>query len=731
MKRMNPDKEWEDIVPAGDLSLLDLIALEELQHLQDGLAGIGHVKSVISDPEGHLLTMPSNDIPICRIVRQSRHGSSDCMHTLVSLSGRIKQDLRPMIHSCESTGILKAAVPILINQRHLANWWISQYCTQLTDPSQLASYARRIGIESDLLLKAAENSVPVSREEFEKVLNWIGQLTQKFAGLGYKNLLLARSNSRLDRLQSELDRYKKNLEAVIQARTADLIHTNQRLQLKVMERDIVEEQTARKSKLVDAINQVLQQIVTRRSEKSLAQICLREAQALTASPFGFMVEHQDEGWLVTASTLGEPVQDPQTIEIEMTFEVGDLWRKLIQTGEPVILSAVDQRQQSLLPAEFPRIKTLLAVPFPRDNGIEGFIALADNPGGYALIDQTDITALAKAFSETLMRSRAEQDKYFSEKRLKLALDSAEEGLWDYLPQKNRIYYSPRWFTMLNYNAGELPYSFETWSTLTHPEDLPVLKGTFDNVLQGKEESFAIDIRMLCQSGQWRWVQARGRTVDRDAEGRAVRTVGTLIDIHKYKHVEIALQKANEELQRLAALDDLTQIANRRRFDERLADEWLRARRDNAMLAVILCDIDFFKLYNDNYGHVKGDEALYAVAQAISAILKRPMDLVARYGGEEFAVVLPKTDLQGATRVAKEIKQAVDSLRIPHKASRIRPFITLSFGVAARIPEGETPAKRLVEQADKALYKAKARGRDQIVQAGPTASPFIALFPHKS
>jgi diguanylate cyclase (GGDEF)-like protein len=108
-----------------------------------------------------------------------------------------------------------------------------------------------------------------------------------------------------------------------------------------------------------------------------------------------------------------------------------------------------------------------------------------------------------------------------------------------------------------------------------------------------------------------------------------------------------------------------------------------------------------------------------------------MDLVARYGGEEFAVVLPKTDLQGATRVAKEIKQAVDSLRIPHKASRIRPSITLSFGVAARIPEGETPAKRLVEQADKALYKAKARGRDQIVQAGPTASPFIALFPHKS
>jgi diguanylate cyclase (GGDEF)-like protein len=716
METTNPEMMWEEAAGMGEWSLLDLIALEELQHLQDGLAEIGHVKSVISDPEGHLLTMPSNDIPICRIVQQSPHGSSGCAGTLLTLSEKIKQDRRTMIHACDQAGILKAAVPIIIDHRHLANWWVSQYCAQITDLSQLISYARRIGIGQDLLLQAVESSVSVSRDHFQKVLNWIDPLVQKITRLGYENRVLARNNSQLHRVQSELDQYKHNFEGMVQERTADLIHTNQRLRLKVMECDLAEEQNARKSKLIDAINQVLHQIVANRSEQSLARTCLREAQTLTGSPFGFMVEHQDEGWQVMAETSTEETAQSPHEKLEDRFELQGIWQKLVQTGLPIMLSGTGKDFKAPVPRGFPGIKTLLAVPLSNEKGVSGFIALANNPTGYALIDQTDIITLAQAFSETLMRARAEHDKHLSERRLNLALDSAEEGLWDYLPQKGRIYYSPRWFTMLDYSPGELPYTFETWTTLTHPEDLPLLKDTFEHVLRGKEESFGLDIRMLCQSARWRWVQARGRTVERDAAGNALRIVGTLIDINKYKHVEMALQKANEELQRLAALDDLTQIANRRRFDERLADEWRRARRDNAVMAVILCDIDFFKLYNDTYGHVKGDEALYAVAQAISAVLKRPMDLVARYGGEEFALVLPKTDLPGATRVAREIKAAVEALQIPHEASRISPFITLSFGVAARIPIGEKPSKTLVEQADKALYKAKARGRDQIVPA---------------
>jgi diguanylate cyclase (GGDEF)-like protein/PAS domain S-box-containing protein len=721
MKRAGSDSDITSDALPDSISLLDLIPLEDLQHLQDALAEIGDVKSVISDPDGHLLTMPSNDIPICQTIRQSLHGSEDCLQTLHSLSETIRRDRQTLIHHCKKMGILKAAVPIIIRNTHLANWWISQYCTEISDPSQMVSYAQQIGLSSHALLQAAEKSKNVSRAEFEQLLNWIGQLAERITRLGYRNLMLSRDNSKLHRLQSELDRYRTDFEELIQARTADLINVNQRLQLQVLERNLVEEQIERKSNLLDAINQVFQQIVTDRNEQSLAGTCLRAARKLTASPFGFMVESQDGQWQVMA--VEHPAGTPENLlplESQNDFEINGIWSQLVQTGDPITIQGVAGNPQWLpLPEGYPQIKTLLAVPLPNEGGISGFIALANNPQGYALIDQTDVQSLAKAFSEALIRMRAEQAKRHSEKRLNLALDSANEGLWDYLPQKGYIYYSPRWFSMLGYNVGELPYSFEVWTTLTHPDDLSVLKAIFMQVTQGEEEAFRIEIRMLSQLGHWRWMQARGRTVERDAGGRALRIVGTLIDISKYKQVEMALQKANQELQRLAALDDLTQIANRRRFDERLADEWRRARRDNAMLAVIICDIDFFKHYNDTYGHVKGDETLHAVAQAISTILKRPMDLVARYGGEEFAMVLPNTDLQGATRVARELKAAVGALQIPHQASRISPFITLSFGVAARIPEGDAQAKLLVELSDRALYKAKDQGRNRIVQADPT------------
>ena len=144
------------------------------------------------------------------------------------------------------------------------------------------------------------------------------------------------------------------------------------------------------------------------------------------------------------------------------------------------------------------------------------------------------------------------------------------------------------------------------------------------------------------------------------------------------------------------------------------DEWRRARRDGASLGLIIADIDYFKAYNDTYGHVRGDEILYAVAQAISATLKRPMDMVARYGGEEFAILLPNTDLQGAAQVAQEIRSAIHDLKIKHRASKAGEYVTLSFGAASVLPEGVAPAKSIVERADCALYRAKALGRDHIV-----------------
>src|SRR6478672_4536319 len=182
-----------------------------------------------------------------------------------------------------------------------------------------------------------------------------------------------------------------------------------------------------------------------------------------------------------------------------------------------------------------------------------------------------------------------------------------------------------------------------------------------------------------------------------------------------------LQSANLELHRLASSDGLTQVANRRCFDEYIHQEWQRLAREKSPLSLILCDIDFFKKYNDTYGHQAGDRCLQQVAQAISRVIKRPADLVARYGGEEFAIILPHTEAQGAAHVAELIRMEVKSLEIPHnihqlsqaESSAIKTYITLSLGVASMIPDHASSPARLIFNADHALYAAKAEGRDRV------------------
>lgn len=173
-----------------------------------------------------------------------------------------------------------------------------------------------------------------------------------------------------------------------------------------------------------------------------------------------------------------------------------------------------------------------------------------------------------------------------------------------------------------------------------------------------------------------------------------------------------LKIANQELQRLAALDGLTGVANRRRFDEYLSDEWQRMARDQLPISLILADIDFFKKYNDTYGHQAGDACLRRVADALRFCAKRSVDLVARYGGEEFAVILPHTTTEGAFQVAEEIRTTVNSLKIAHANSTVSPSVTLSLGIACMYPMPSTSPTMLIAAADVALYQAKAAGRNQ-------------------
>lgn len=178
----------------------------------------------------------------------------------------------------------------------------------------------------------------------------------------------------------------------------------------------------------------------------------------------------------------------------------------------------------------------------------------------------------------------------------------------------------------------------------------------------------------------------------------------------YQQLEIV----NLEFKRLASLDGLTQLANRRRFDEYFEAEWRRSICDHAPLSLILCDIDFFKNYNDSCGHLAGDQCLREVAMALSEIVQQPTHLVARYGGEEFAIILPNTDVAKGAFIAESAVTRIRQLQLLHPKSSVSPYVTLSCGVAGIIPSYGCLPAQLIAVADEALYQAKAAGRDQVV-----------------
>ncbi len=174
-----------------------------------------------------------------------------------------------------------------------------------------------------------------------------------------------------------------------------------------------------------------------------------------------------------------------------------------------------------------------------------------------------------------------------------------------------------------------------------------------------------------------------------------------------------LEELNQMLQRLSSLDGLTGVANRRHFDLVLKQEWRRAIRDATPLSLILIDVDFFKAYNDTYGHQMGDECLKRVADSLKGVLKRPTDLIARYGGEEFVVLLPKTDIEGTSALAEEMRTAVEALRIAHARSQVTDRVTISLGVATIVPNRDSSSTELITEADRALYGAKQEGRNRV------------------
>lgn len=168
-----------------------------------------------------------------------------------------------------------------------------------------------------------------------------------------------------------------------------------------------------------------------------------------------------------------------------------------------------------------------------------------------------------------------------------------------------------------------------------------------------------------------------------------------------------------EMNKIASIDGLTQIPNRRRFDEHLEHQWKQMIRERSPICLILFDIDHFKQFNDTYGHLAGDDCLKQVAQVLEGCVQRPSDLIARYGGEEFAAILPQTTIAGAIEVAQRVQTEIANLKIFHEKSSVSDYLTLSIGIAGSIPTSTQSFSKLLDEADQYLYLAKQQGRDRI------------------
>ncbi len=264
-----------------------------------------------------------------------------------------------------------------------------------------------------------------------------------------------------------------------------------------------------------------------------------------------------------------------------------------------------------------------------------------------------------------------------------------------------------------YPTHEFLYNrVRTYSSIVLPEDFEkrekVLKEGMDPL-----KSFEVEYRIFDADGKIHWLSETGQAIYSN-EGIPLCIDGAIFDESETKFAQEALKEANQKLHRLAVIDGLTQIANRRKFDESIETEWKRLQREKEMLSLIICDIDFFKPFNDNYGHQAGDKCLHKVAQKIATAIHRPADLAARYGGEEFAVILPNTGAGGAIHVAERIRQEVYALKIEHAHSEVEKYITLSLGVSSIVPSSDLSQEALINAADKALYEAKEQGRNRAI-----------------
>jgi diguanylate cyclase (GGDEF)-like protein/PAS domain S-box-containing protein len=275
------------------------------------------------------------------------------------------------------------------------------------------------------------------------------------------------------------------------------------------------------------------------------------------------------------------------------------------------------------------------------------------------------------------------------------------------------YIGPQIESLLGWSQSSWATS-QDWVDRMHPDDKEWVAAYCISKSKAGTDHEA-DYRALTKDGAYVWIRDVVHVIH-NAQGEVESLVGFMFDISEHKKTEEKLFTLQKQLEEFSFKDGLTGVANRRMFDSILEVEWINARHNNQPLSILMLDIDYFKQYNDHYGHIQGDDCLKRVAQILSTAAIRSRDFFARFGGEEFVIVLPETDAADAKKVAERCHQLILKERILHEKSEASQILTISIGVSTVTPHTDEGALTFIHEVDRRLYQAKQKGRNCVVSS---------------
>jgi len=332
-------------------------------------------------------------------------------------------------------------------------------------------------------------------------------------------------------------------------------------------------------------------------------------------------------------------------------------------------------------------------------------------------DQTNLKSFATEFASLNQRlQEGYQRDVENQKRMELALHGGDLGMWDWHIPSGEMVLSKRWCSMVGYRTDEFKPHVESWRNLVHPDDRRAVNAALEHHLSAMIQAYECEFRMQHKDGHWVWILARGKVVELDAAGKALRVVGTHMEISKRKQME-------DQVRQLAFFDALTQLPNRRLLNDRLSQAMAASKRSGCHSAVMFLDLDHFKQLNDSHGHAAGDLLLTEVAGRLKSCV-RETDTVARFGGDEFVLIISELDVEKvasvtqATIIAEKVHMNLSApylltiSRQNEATTSIEHRCTASIGVVL-FKNHEASQDDLLKWADVAMYEAKTSGRNSI------------------